>query len=157
MELWVVITIAAAFLQNLRSTLQKHLKGRLSTTGATFVRFGFGVPFAFAYVAMLHFMFDYALPQPQMIFAIWTFVGAVCQIAATFLLIHLFSFRNFVVSSAYSRTEPVHAAIFGLLFLGDRASPGAVMAIIVTVVDVADNLVTDVVAMSCAHSPHVSC
>ncbi len=43
-ELWVPDTVAAAFLQNLRSALQKHLKARLSTTGATFVRFGFGFP-----------------------------------------------------------------------------------------------------------------
>ena len=136
MELWVLITIAAAFLQNLRSALQKHLKNRLSTTGATFVRFGFGLPFAFAYVALLHFLFGYAVPQAQMTFAVWTLVGALCQIAATFLLIHLFSFRNFVVGTAYSRTEPVHAAIFGLLFLGDRASPGAVFAIVITIVGV---------------------
>ena len=34
MELWIPITIAAAFLQNLRSALQKHIKGRLSTAGA---------------------------------------------------------------------------------------------------------------------------
>ena len=42
MELWIPITIAAAFLQNVRSTLQKYLKGRIGTTGATFVRFGYG-------------------------------------------------------------------------------------------------------------------
>jgi len=33
LELWIPITIAAAFFQNLRSALQKHLKGRLSTAG----------------------------------------------------------------------------------------------------------------------------
>ncbi len=31
MELWIPITILAAFSQNLRSALQKHLKSRLST------------------------------------------------------------------------------------------------------------------------------
>ena len=31
MELWIPITIAAAFLQNLRSALQKHLQGSLGT------------------------------------------------------------------------------------------------------------------------------
>ena len=46
MEAWIVITIAAAFIQNIRSSLQKHLKGAMGTTGATFVRFGFGAPFA---------------------------------------------------------------------------------------------------------------
>jgi len=40
-ESWIPITFAAAFLQNLRSALQKHLKGQLSTAGATFSRFLF--------------------------------------------------------------------------------------------------------------------
>ena len=45
MELWIPITIAAAFLQNLRSALQKHLKGRLSTVGAAYARFLYAWPF----------------------------------------------------------------------------------------------------------------
>ena len=53
MELWIVITIAAAFLQNIRSSLQRHLKGHMGTTGATFVRFGFGLPFAALYLFLL--------------------------------------------------------------------------------------------------------
>ncbi len=50
-ELWIPVTVAAAFFQNLRSALQKHLKARLSTNGATFVRFGFGFPLALLYLA----------------------------------------------------------------------------------------------------------
>ena len=38
-EVWVPITIAAAFAQNARSALQKYLKGRLTTLGAAYVRF----------------------------------------------------------------------------------------------------------------------
>ena len=37
MSLWIPLTIAAAFLQNLRSTLQKQLTGKLSAIGATYV------------------------------------------------------------------------------------------------------------------------
>ncbi len=72
MELWIPITIGAAFLQNLRSAAQKHLKGVMSTTSATFVRFGFGFPFAIAFVAILHFGVGYGLPAPNLSFAIWT-------------------------------------------------------------------------------------
>lgn len=136
MELWVFITFAAAFLQNLRSTLQKYLKGAMGTTGATFVRFGFGMPFAFLFVAVLHVGAGHEFPRVSISFFIWVPIGAVAQILATFLLIHLFSFRNFVVGTAYSRTEPAQAAIFGLAFLGDRASPGAMVAIMATVMGV---------------------
>src|SRR5690554_6552266 len=118
MELWIPITLAAAFLQNLRSTAQKHLKGVMGTTGATFVRFGFGLPFAAIFLLALHHVWAFAYPRPGAIFALWVAVGALAQIGATFLLIHLFSFRNFAVGTAYSRTEPAQAAVFGLIFLG---------------------------------------
>ena len=136
MELWIPITIAAAFLQNLRSAAQKHLKGVMGTTGATFVRFGFGLPFALLLVAGLRLLAGWELPRPNSAFFGWAVLGGLAQILATFLLIHLFSFRNFAVGTAYSRTEPAQAALFGLLFLGERASPGALAAIAISVVGV---------------------
>jgi drug/metabolite transporter (DMT)-like permease len=136
MELWIPITIAAAFLQNLRSAAQKHLKAVMGTTGATFVRFGFGFPFALGFVAVLYWLVGYKLPALNAAFFGWALLGALGQIVATFLLIHLFSFRNFAVGTAYSRTEPAQAAIFALVFLGERASLGAVAAIAISVVGV---------------------
>jgi drug/metabolite transporter (DMT)-like permease len=136
LELWIPVTLAAAFLQNLRSALQKHLKGRLSTAGATFVRFGFGVPFALAYLAALRFGAGYPLPRPNAAFWFWSTLGGLTQIAATFLLVHLFSLRSFAAGTAYSRTEPAQAAVFGLLFLGDRLSFGVALAIGVSVTGV---------------------
>lgn len=133
MELWVPITIAAAFLQNLRSAAQKHLKAVMGTTGATFVRFGFGFPFALAFVAVLHWLLGYPFPALNAGFFGWAVLGALGQIGATFLLIHLFSFRNFAVGTAYSRTEPAQAALFALVFLGERASVGALAAIAISV------------------------
>lgn len=136
MELWIPITIVAAFLQNVRSAMQKHLKGVMGTTGATFVRFGFGAPLALLFVAVLHFGAGYALPSPNRTFLFWVLVGGLTQIAATFLLVYLFSFRNFAVGTAYSRTEPAQAAIFGLIFLSEKASAGALLAIAISVIGV---------------------
>ncbi len=136
MELWVAITVGAAFLQNVRSTLQKQLKASMGTTGATFVRFGFGLPFALLYVLVLAFAGAHPVPGPNVPFLLWVITGAVTQIAATFLLIHLFSFRNFAVGTAYSRTEPAQAALFGLLFLGEGVSNTVLMAIAISVAGV---------------------
>ncbi|MDP3897775.1 MAG: EamA family transporter [Mesorhizobium sp.] len=133
MELWIPITLLAAFLQNLRSVGQKHLKAVMGTTGATFVRFGFGLPFALSFVVLLHAVVGYALPVLNPVFFAWAIVGGVSQIAATFLLVYLFSFRNFAVGTAYSRTEPAQAALFGLLFLGERVTAGTLAAIAVSV------------------------
>jgi len=119
-----------------RSALQKHLKGVMGTTGATFVRFGFGVPFSLAFVYILNRFAGYPIPAANTRFLIWTLVGGLTQIFATALLIHLFSFRNFAVGTAYSRTEPAQAAVFGLLFLGETVTPGAVTAIAISVVGV---------------------
>ncbi|MDI6025510.1 EamA family transporter [Corticibacterium sp. UT-5YL-CI-8] len=136
MELWIPITIAAAFCQNLRSALQKHLQGALGTTGASFVRFGFGFPVAIAYVGLLHVLTDRPFPPLSLTFAFWAAVGGIAQIMATILLVHMFSLRNFAVGTAYSKTEPVQAAIFGFVLLGERITAGAVMAIFVGVVGV---------------------
>lgn len=133
MELWIPITIGAAFLQNIRSSLQRHLKGHMGTTGATFVRFGFGLPFAAFYLFVLTKLFGTPVPSPSLPFLAWMTVGALSQIAATFLLIHLFAFRNFTVGTAYSRTEPAQAALFGLLFLSETVGPLTLIAIAVSV------------------------
>jgi drug/metabolite transporter (DMT)-like permease len=136
MQTWIVITIAAAFLQNIRSAMQKHLKGVMGTTGATFVRFGYGVPFALIYLAVLWRGFGRPLPVPDAHFFLWAVIGGISQIVATFLLVHLFSFRNFAVGTAYSRTEPAQAALFALIFLGEAASRGTLVAIAISVVGV---------------------
>jgi drug/metabolite transporter (DMT)-like permease len=136
MEPWILITIAAAFLQNLRSATQKHLKSVMGTTGATFVRFGFGLPFALLFLAVLRYGVGYAMPTLSFHFMAWALVGGLAQIGATFLLVYLFSFRNFAVGTAYSRTEPAQAAFFGLLFLGESASAGVFTAIAISVLGV---------------------
>jgi drug/metabolite transporter (DMT)-like permease len=133
MELWIPITLAAAFVQNIRSAMQKHLKSVMGTTGATFVRFGFGVPFALIFLAILYFGAGYDLPRLNAVFFAWAILGGVAQILATALLVYLFSFRNFAVGTAYSRTEPAQAALFGLLFLGERVTAGTLVAIAISV------------------------
>lgn len=133
MDLWILITLAAAFLQNLRSATQKHLKSVMGTTGATFVRFGFGLPFALIFLWVLASFSGYRIPTPTPYFFLWVTVAALGQIAATFLLVHLFSFRNFAVGTAYSRTEPAQAALFALIFFGEKASFGSLIAIAISV------------------------
>ena len=136
MELWIPITIAAAFFQNLRSALQKHLKGRLSNTGATFSRFAYAAPLAVLYVAALAALTDEALPRPHATFVAYAAVGGLAQITATALLLYSFSFRNFAVGTTYSKTETVQTAIFGILILGDPLGPGAAAAIVISLLGV---------------------
>lgn len=129
MELWIPITIAAAFFQNIRSALQKVLKETLSDTGATFVRFGFGFPLAMAYLFFLLHWLEAPLPRPNAPFVTFALLGGTTQILATFLLVRLFSLRNFAVGTAYSKTEPIQAAVFGLILLHESLGLQATFAI----------------------------
>ncbi len=132
MEIWIPITIAAAFLQNLRSALQKHLKGRLNTSGATMARFAYAFPFAIIYVVGLAWVFDFEWPGLTWLFVFWGVTGAMMQIFATALLVHLFSLRNFAAGTAFSKTETVQTAIFGIIILGDPLTVGAALAILIS-------------------------
>jgi drug/metabolite transporter (DMT)-like permease len=136
LELWVPITIAAAFFQNLRSALQKHLKGRLTNTGATFSRFAYAAPLALAYVTALAALTGEELPRPHATFVLYAVVGGLAQITATALLLYSFSFRNFAVGTTYSKTETVQTAIFGILILGDPLGLGAAAAILISLLGV---------------------
>lgn len=136
MELWVPITIAAAFCQNLRSALQKHLKGSLSTSGATFSRFCYAVPFAWVYLAAVAGVTGDALPDAHATFLGFAVLGGVAQIAATALLVYLFSFRNFTVGTTYSKTETIQTALFGALIIGDTISAQTTAAILISLAGV---------------------
>ena len=135
-ELWIPITIFAAFCQNLRSAVQKHLKGALSDTGATFSRFGYGFPVAIAYVLALHFGAGMAWPEPNLEFVVYGLIGGATQVGATFFLVWLFSFRDFAVGTAYSKTETVQAALFGLVMLGDGVGLAGGVAIFISLIGV---------------------
>ena len=131
MELWIPITIGAAFAQNLRSALQKHLKERLGTSGATFVRFLYAAPLATLYVAALY-VSGQPLPEPGSAFFGFTVLGGVSQILATALLVSLFSYRNFAVGTTYSKTETLQTAVFGVVILGETVAPLAAAGILVS-------------------------
>ncbi|OUS04446.1 hypothetical protein A9Q96_16015 [Rhodobacterales bacterium 52_120_T64] len=136
MELWVLIAIGAAFLQNVRSALQKHLKGQLSTTGATFSRFIFAAPLIVGVLVTLVFAGGYSMPVPNTRFAGFMMLGGVSQITATALLVHLFGLRNFAVGTTLSKMETVQAALFGVIVLSDAISPLAVVALLISLAGV---------------------
>ena len=136
MPLWLALTLLAAFGQNLRSSVQKHLKGRMGTGGVTWVRFGFGWPFALLYLTLIVLVTGQSVPVPPFALFGWAVVGALAQIGAQALLIALFSLRNFAAGSAYARVEPVFAALLAPALLAETIGPGVAFGIGVSVVGV---------------------
>jgi len=128
--LWAVFTLIAAAAQTARNAMQRELTATLGTVGATHVRFLFGFPFALLFLAGVVTATNAALPKPPVMFWPWVLVGAFTQIAATATMLSVMGQRSFVVAYAYIKTEPVHVALFGLIFLGDKVTPLSAAAIL---------------------------
>jgi drug/metabolite transporter (DMT)-like permease len=129
--LWVVFTVLAAAGQSARNAMQRELTAALGTVGATHVRFLFGFPFALVFLAIVIGATGHAMPSPGSTFLPWVLLGAGSQIFSTALMLAAMNDRSFVVTIAYTKTEVIQAAIFGLLFLGDPLTVPIVVAILV--------------------------
>lgn len=130
---WISLTIAAAFLQNVRSSLQVALKGRLSNAGASYVRFLFGLPPALLFLALAQRLAGAPLPEPDATFFVHACVGGLAQILGTVCLLMAATLRNFAVATAYSKTEPILAALFGVVLLAEPVGSAATLGIAVSV------------------------
>jgi drug/metabolite transporter (DMT)-like permease len=129
--LWAVFTLLAAAGQSARNAMQRELTAALGTVGATHVRFLFGFPFALLFLAIVLMATGAPLPSPGLAFIPWTLLGALSQICSTALMLAAMNDRSFVVTIAYTKTEVIQAAVFGLLFLGDPLTVPIVIAILI--------------------------
>ena len=127
MEIWIPITIFAAFLQNLRSMLQKRATGALSVNGASYTRFLFAMPFVWLYLGWLSTRAP--LPPIHLEFFLYALLGGAAQILGTAFLVASFTHDNFAVGTAFSKTEAAQTALFGLIILGDTLSGTALAGI----------------------------
>ena len=134
--LWALFTVIAAASQTVRNATQRELITTLGTAGATHVRFLFGLPFAALFLVAVVIASGQALPRPPISFWPWVLAGALAQIAATALMLAAMNDRSFVVVYAYIKTEPVQAALFGLMFLGDTVTLPMAAAILIATVGV---------------------
>ena len=132
MELWIPVTIAAAFSQNLRFMLQKHLKStKLSTAGATFARFLYSSPLiALIVVVYMHWR-GVEFPGIAPIFWAYVVIGGLGQISGTMCVVALFAERNFAVGLTFKNTEVILAAVVGFIVLGEGLSAWGVFAILI--------------------------
>jgi uncharacterized membrane protein len=77
-----------------------------------------------------------ALPHWNVQFVVWVVLGAVSQIVATAFLLRAMQERSFALGVAYSKTELIQVAVFGLVFLGDTLRMPTVLAVVVGTVGV---------------------
>lgn len=134
---WIIVTIFAAFLQNLRFSLQKNINKKISTVASTYVRFVFSLPFTlilfFGYFQNTKIITD-LLTHHDFIFYLVS--GSIAQIIFTSLLLYLFQFSNFIVGTSLSKTEVIQIAILELIIMGDKLNSTAVAGIILSTVGI---------------------
>lgn len=135
LEAWILFTIGAAFLQNIRNSLQKSLNNVLSTVGAAYTRFAFGLPLAIIYWATLTSLDAQALDWNAE-FWWFTILGGTSQIMAMWFTLRAFALRGFAVGTAYSKTETFQTAIFTIILLGEAVSGTVFLAIAISFVGV---------------------
>ncbi|MDQ0355765.1 drug/metabolite transporter (DMT)-like permease [Rhodoplanes tepidamans] len=128
---WAMFAVAAAAGQTVRNAAQRQLTQTLGTVGATHVRFLFGFPFAVVFLALVVAWTGTPPPRPPAGFWPWVASGALTQIVATALMLAAMGERSFLVVIAYTKTEPVQVALFGLVVLGDAVTLPMAAAILV--------------------------
>ena len=132
---WIVVTIIAAFFQNLRSSFQKKINKDVSTIASTYVRFSFALPLAlilfFIYFREFSIIKE-ILIQPD--FLINVTLASIFQVIFTFVLLYLFKFSNFVVGTSLSKTEVVQVALFEYLILSEKLNIVGISGIIISTI-----------------------
>nr|WP_026607887.1 DMT family transporter [Methylocapsa acidiphila] len=134
--LWAVFTIAAAGAQTSRNAMQRELVETVGLAGATYVRFLYGLPFAAVFLAGACLASGHPPDPISLVAFALTALGAVAQILATGSMLAAMRDRSFVATIAYTKTEPILVALFGLIALGDRVSALGALAIIVATIGV---------------------
>ena len=137
MELWIVVTIAAAFFQTVRFMLQKLLSASaLSSAGATFARFLYSAPLVVVFLALYCVDTDSLLPATTPRYWLFALSGGLSQILATLCVVMLFQSRNFAVGITFKKTEVIQTALVGWVLLGESISSLGVGVIVIGLIGV---------------------
>jgi drug/metabolite transporter (DMT)-like permease len=134
---WIPVTLLASSAQTLRNAMQRDLIGVLGAVGAAQVRFLFGLPFAWMFLAGLLAATDLHLPQLTGVNLAWTAFGAVSQVIATSLMLAAMRTKSFVVAVAYTKTEAAQIALFGVIVLNNPPTLALAAAIALATIGVA--------------------
>jgi len=137
MELWIAVTIGAAFFQTLRFMLQKLLSSSaLSSAGATFARFFYSAPLVVVFLAAYLALTETAFQATSLRYWIFALSGGLAQILATLCVVTLFKTRNFAVGITFKKTEVIQTALVGFVILGESISQAGFAIILIGLIGV---------------------
>ena len=121
--IWLPAALLAGALQAWRTAVQRRMSRTLSVNAAGLARYLYGLPVALLMAAAYQWLIaPAAFPALGRMFLPYCIAGGLAQIVATNLLLMAFGQRNFVVGTAYSKTEAVQSALLSTFLLGDHLS-----------------------------------
>ncbi|MBL8337080.1 MAG: DMT family transporter [Rhodoferax sp.] len=135
---WIPIVLWAAFAQTIRNATQRTLVARVGTLAATLVRFLYGLPFALAWLVLVHLITasPWRLPPIDAAYLGWLLLGACAQLVATALLLTAMKQRNFIIGVTFSKTEVLQVGIFGTVMLQELPTLVSGVAMVVATIGV---------------------
>jgi drug/metabolite transporter (DMT)-like permease len=123
MMIWLPATLLAGLFQAWRTAVQQRVRAELSVNAAGLVRYLYGFPVACMLLTLYVGLRGAILPDIGPGFLPNAALGGFAQVIGTTLLILAFGYRNYVVGTAYAKTEAVQGAVLAMLILGEMLSP----------------------------------
>lgn len=134
--IWIPVTVAAAAFQVSRTALQARLREHLSVGGAGFVRYLYALPLDVLMLGAVLCWLHVRVPVLSVQFVLLCLIGGLGQIIGTVLLITAFGLRNFVVGTAYAKTEAAQLVVISVVVFGVSLPPVAIAGILLAVIGV---------------------
>ena len=133
---WIAFTLFAALMQSVRTAGQKQMTQTLTAVVATWARYGFGLPVAAIYLAVVLWQAKCSLPALSVRFVLYVSIAAIAQLGATLLLVKLLSFRSFAVGTTYAKTEGLLAGVIAAVIFHRALEFIAWLAVIIGLVGI---------------------
>ncbi len=121
--IWLPATLLAGLFQAWRTAVQQRIRSELSVNAAGLVRYLYGFPVSCALLALYCGWGGLSFPVTHNGFFPNAALGGLAQVIGTTLLILAFGYRNYVVGTAYAKTEAVQGAVLAMILLGEMLSP----------------------------------
>ena len=134
--IWILAAIFAAACQTGRSAFQKNMISKLGEYGAAYIRFCYALPFTTLIWLIWIIIPGNNIPDLSIFSIVMCLVGSIFQVLFTYVLMKVFSHKNFATGIAFSKTEVILIAGLEIILLSAAFSISIMFGIILGVISV---------------------
>ena len=134
--IWILAAIFAAACQTGRSAFQKNMISKLGEYGAAYIRFCYALPFTTLIWLTWISIPGNNIPDLSIYSIVMCLVGSIFQVLFTYVLMKVFSHKNFATGIAFSKTEVILIAGLEITLLSAAFSISIMFGIILGVISV---------------------